>query len=97
MKQLFDSEYVKPEDNFRVIQDHNPLKSAALKEALNRYEENLKKESKQLGYHLKDHHSKIEKDEAEISREKEEKTNKQKQFKQQIEEQILLNAELRDQ
>ena len=81
MKQLFDSEYVKPEENFRVIQDSNPTKSAALKEALNRYEESLKKESKILGYHLKDHKKKIEQDESEIHREKEVKVNKQKQFK----------------
>lgn len=34
VKQLFDSEYVKPQENFRVLQDSNPMKSAALKEAL---------------------------------------------------------------
>lgn len=34
VKQLFDSEYVKPSENFRVLQDSNPLKSAAIKEAL---------------------------------------------------------------
>ena len=59
MKQLFDSEYVKPEDNFRVIQDSNPTKSAALKQALTRYEESLKKESKTAGHLLKDHEKKI--------------------------------------
>ena len=55
VKQLFDSEYVKPSENFRVMQDSNPLKSAALKEALNRYEENLKKDSKKEGGFLKEH------------------------------------------
>lgn len=49
VKQLFDSEYVKPEENFRVLQDNNPLKSAALKEALTRYEQSLKKENVVLG------------------------------------------------
>jgi hypothetical protein len=34
---------VKPEENFRVLQDNNPLKSAALKEALSRYELSLRK------------------------------------------------------
>lgn len=67
VKQLFDSEYVKPQDNFRVMQDSNPLKSAALKEALKRYEENLQKENKHEGSHLKDHKHKVEYDENQLN------------------------------
>lgn len=52
VKQLFDSEYVKPEDNFRVYQDNNPTKSAAMKNALQRYEETLKGDNKVLGNHM---------------------------------------------
>ena len=59
VKQLFDSEYVKPEDNFRVYQDTNPVKSAAMKNALQRYEDSLKNENKQLGNHMKEHRNKI--------------------------------------
>ena len=59
VKQLFDSEYVKPEDNFRVVQDNNPTKSAAMKNALHRYEETLKGDNKVLGNHMKDHRNKI--------------------------------------
>jgi hypothetical protein len=63
VKQLFDSEYVKPQDNFRVKQDTDPIKSAALKEALKRYEDNLKMENTSAGHHMKDHQHKIEFDE----------------------------------
>lgn len=42
LKELCDSDYVRPEDNFRVLQDTNPYKNAALKDALKRYEESLK-------------------------------------------------------
>lgn len=92
VKQLFDSEYVKPQDNFRVVQDTNPLKSAALKEALKRYEENLKRENSFEGIHLKDHQYKIEFDEQQMNREKETKINKQNKFKQEIQEQMELNV-----
>ena len=41
IKQLFDSEYIKPIDNPRVIQDTNPVKSAAFADALSRFEHTL--------------------------------------------------------
>jgi len=53
------------------------LKSAALKEALQRYEDTLTKENKFEGHHLKDHNNKIEFDEAQLNQEKETKLNKQ--------------------
>ena len=76
VKQLFDSEYVKPQDNFRVMQDNNPLKSAALKEALKRYENTLQRENKHEGSHLKDHKQKVDFDENQLNQEKETKINK---------------------
>ena len=66
------------------MQDTNPLKSAALKEALKRYEDTLQKESKHEGSHLKDHKIKIEHDENQLNLEKETKINKQKKFNQEI-------------
>ena len=45
VKHLFDSDYVRPEDNFRVLQDDNPLKAAAFKDALSRYENDLKRKN----------------------------------------------------
>ena len=61
-----------------MLQDNNPLKSAALKEALTRYEQSLKKNNEVLGAHLKDHQQRISFDNEEINREKEVKINKQK-------------------
>jgi|TARA_B110000305_G_C18897760_1_gene384900 hypothetical protein len=49
------------------MQDNNPLKSAALKEALKRYEDNLQKENKHEGSHLNDHKHKIEYDENQMN------------------------------
>lgn len=97
VKELFDSDYVKPTDNFRVFQDNNPLKSAAHKEALCRFESKLKKESKLANHHLTDHHRRINFDVNEKEREVEEKVNKQKLFSEQITEQMRLNEELRAQ
>jgi hypothetical protein len=68
------------------------LKSAALKEALSRYEDSLKKESKFEGHHLKDHQHKVEFDEAQLNQEKETKINKQMKFKEEITEQMELNV-----
>jgi homoserine acetyltransferase len=48
LKQLFDSEYVKPSENFRVIQDTDPRKHAVYNEALKRYEEQLKQQGVEM-------------------------------------------------
>lgn len=77
VKELFDSDYVKPVDNFRVFQDSNPLKVAAHKEALERFEGKLKKESQLAGHHLSDHQRRINFDQNEKDREVDEKVNKQ--------------------
>ena len=44
MKNIFDSEYVRPDQNPRVLKDSDVKKSAALDEALKRYEDSLKKD-----------------------------------------------------
>jgi len=76
VKELFDSDYVKPAENFRVFQDSNPLKNAAHKEALDRFESKLRKESKLAGHHLSDHQRRINFDVNEKEREVDEKQNK---------------------
>jgi hypothetical protein len=43
---LFDSEYKLPNENFRVINDEDPIKKAALEEARRRYERFVEKEKK---------------------------------------------------
>lgn len=45
---MFDSEYVKPIENSRVIQDSDPCKTAAYNEALKRYEDGLKMKGEQI-------------------------------------------------
>lgn len=97
VKELFDSDYVKPTDNYRVFQDNNPLKNAAHKEALDRFESKLKRESNLATHHLSDHQRRIHFDVNEKEREVEEKVNKQKLFNDQIQEQMRLNEELRAQ
>lgn len=42
LKPIFDSDYVKPEENFRVVQDDSLKKSAVFAAALERYEASLK-------------------------------------------------------
>jgi len=46
VKMLFDSEYKLPNENFRVINDEDPIKKAALEEARLRYERLVEKEKK---------------------------------------------------
>ena len=46
VKHLYDSEYVKPTENFRVVQDSNPVKAAIMNQALHRYEQDIQKNSK---------------------------------------------------
>lgn len=76
VKELFDSDYVKPTDNFRVFQDNNPVRVAAHKEALDRFESKLKKENQLAGHHLSDHKRRINFDQNEKDREVDEKFNK---------------------
>ena len=42
VKELFDSEYLHPQNNQRVLQDSHPKKQAAFQQALARYEKDLK-------------------------------------------------------
>ena len=77
MKQLFDSDYVRPEENYRVKQDSDPYKKAALTGALKRYEDDLKKQKSVFDVHERDHYKKIDGDQLALQAEKDEKMNKQ--------------------
>ena len=61
VKPIFESEYKRPEDNFRVIQDTNPVKKAALTDAQKRHEENVAKERKVKEELMKQHYLKLKK------------------------------------
>lgn len=49
MKPIFDSDYVKPDENFRVLQDDSVRKSLAFASALKRYEATLRQENSASG------------------------------------------------
>ena len=46
VKHLFDSSYLKPSENYRVVQDDNPVKAAILDQALKRHEQQMEQNSK---------------------------------------------------
>lgn len=70
VKNLYDSAYIKPEDNFRVIQDNNPVKSATINEALLRYEQDIKLKNQLHHIHLAQLGAKVQHDEEEAQRER---------------------------
>jgi hypothetical protein len=92
VKHLYDSEYVKPEDNRRVVQDSNPVKAAILDDARNRFEKTLDLKSA-LNTKFNFYHSeKINKDQDDINREKTHSSNMKVQFKKNLEDQIFQNV-----
>jgi hypothetical protein len=81
VKALFDSAYVKPEHNFRVIQDSNPVKKAALNAALSRYEQDLAVKNHLHERSMAHHKEKIAKDLEALSEEMHAKKLKQRRFR----------------
>lgn len=81
VKALFDSAYVKPEHNYRVIQDTNPVKKAALNMALNRYEKDLAVKNQLHERSMTHHKDKIAKDLEMLSEELHAKKLKQRRFR----------------
>lgn len=62
MKELNDSDYMKPQDNFRVFQDTHPLRNATYNQALRRYEDDLKKQSLDSSFYLNEHRKRVQHD-----------------------------------
>ena len=93
MKSLFDSDYVKPEENFRVFQDSNPLRAAAHKEALSRYEKTLRDQKNEEKNYMENVHKKIvDRDANEKTKEVDVRRSKQREFYDQIVTQIKSNV-----
>lgn len=67
---------MKPEDNHRVIQDTNPVKSATINEALSRFENDLRAKNDLHHIHLAQHGAKVEDDANEAERERAVRRNK---------------------
>ena len=79
---------MRPEDNYRVLQDNNPVKNAAYKEALKRYEEDLFKKKREDEKQLNLHKEKIIFDDGEQKRLNLVKQSQQEKFKKNITEQM---------
>lgn len=81
VKQLYDSAYIKPIDNPRVLQDSHPVRSAAFADALARYERSVKKEQRLRDEHMGQHRGRIADDADAYQQERERKVEKQRAFK----------------
>lgn len=66
IKHIFDSEYVKPEENFRVYQESHPKRSAVLKDALDRFEAQLQNDKGTHNNNMYLHKMRIQHDENEL-------------------------------
>jgi hypothetical protein len=86
VKALFDSSYVKPEHNYRVVQDHNPVKQATLHLARERFEKDLAVKNQLQDAVMDYHFNKIETDKRQCEQERHAKKQKQLRFKATMEE-----------
>ena len=77
VKALFDSSYVKPEHNYRVVQDHNPVKQATLNLARERFEKDLAVKNQLQDAAMDYHFTKIESDQRQCEQERQAKKQKQ--------------------
>jgi hypothetical protein len=85
---------VKPEHNYRVVQDHNPVKQATLHLARERFEKDLAVKNQLQDAVMDYHFNKIESDRRQCEQERHAKKQKQQRFKQTLEEQIDGNVSI---
>ena len=62
IKHIFDSDYVKPDENYRVYQESHPKRSAVLKDALDRYEAQLQSDQECHNDNMNNHRMRVEYD-----------------------------------
>ena len=67
---MYDSSYVSPQNNFRVVQDNNPVKEAVISKARERYEKEVKAMADMQTGHLQQHQYRVECDDRDVAREK---------------------------
>ena len=77
VKHLFDSSYLKPNENYRVVQDTNPVKAAIMDQALKRHEQEMESNTKQHNDNLHHHYHKVNSDYNDFERERHSKKMKQ--------------------
>ena len=71
IKHIFDSDYVKPDENYRVFQENHPKRFAVLKDTLDRDEAELHSDQKCHNNNMNNHRMRVEYDQNEIERERE--------------------------
>ena len=91
-KALHDSCYIAPEKNFRVIQDDDPAKNRAWKEALQRHEQKIQQQKNFNEKIVQRHFEVIKSDESVIQVEKDNAKGKQRQFYEDIQNQMNSNV-----
>lgn len=92
LKQLFDSEYVKPMENSRVIQDNDPCKFAVYNDALKRYELELQKKGDRIKQDFHEANKQISAKNDQEQKEMEIRKEKLKKYNQIIREQMEQNV-----
>lgn len=85
---MFDSDYVRPDENDRVMQDSHPTKKATWNQALKRFEDDLKNQGQSHVKDIETHFVKIKKDTEEQRIEKEVRLKKQQMLKVELDEQL---------
>jgi len=59
LKQLYDSDYVKPDQNDKVFQETHPWRKATFTNALSRFEQELKQRNEIQASNINDYNNKI--------------------------------------
>jgi hypothetical protein len=66
VKHIFDSSYLKPNENYRVVQDTNPVKAAILDQAQRRHDREMVDNSNLHSHNLHLHFSRVDADNADF-------------------------------
>ena len=93
LKPLFDSDYVKPAENWRVLQDSSLQKNAVFKDALARYEATLQNDKENDSRFFHTYNERLERMNDESKLEKEKKAKQQQDYKETILKQMELKTE----
>ena len=92
VKHLYDSSYMKPNENYRVVQDDNPVKAAIMDQALKRHEQEMEMNTNFHNQNLNLHYHKVNSDFADFERERMAKRQRQADFASQIGMQVEENV-----
>ena len=80
VKHLYDSSYMRPNENYRVVQDTNPVKAAIMDQAQKRHELQMTENTNLHNHNLSLHFGRVDADNADFQREYANKKASQMQF-----------------